>query len=124
MDKRRIANGIIWIIWWSLKGSILAGIITKKIKDKKKRDFIVMAFDIAVIIVFIWWAFNERASYVQGYTDTMDKICGEYALAFCPTWQKYKNLTLEDIQKYQTGMEVNFPNTSGNLYCNGTGCGV
>jgi hypothetical protein len=125
---RKIAKGILWIIWWGLKGSILVGIITKRIKDKKKRDLIVIAFDIAVILVFIWWAFNERYEYVQGYTDTLDTICSKYVLDFCPTWGKMKNMSLDDIAKYNTGTEfpnlsIKYPNISKG-YCdsNGSGC--
>jgi hypothetical protein len=89
---------------------------------------IVIAFDIAVILVFIWWAFNERYEYVQGYTDTLDTICSKYVLDFCPTWGKMKNMSLDDIAKYNTGTEfpnlsIKYPNISKG-YCdsNGSGC--
>lgn len=84
---KKIINGIIWIIWWSLKGSIMVGILTKKIKDKKKRDFVVIAFDIALIIVFIWWALGEKTGYEQGVKDCANVWCEWLPNAtgkFCP----------------------------------------
>lgn len=92
----------------------MVGLITKRIKDKKKRDYIVIAFDIAVILVFIWWALNERTSYIQGYTDTLDMVCGKYILNFCPTWEKAKNMSLDDIAKYKTEIpNFNITNQGG-----------
>jgi len=105
--NKKITRGIIWVIWWALKGSILVGIITRRIKDKKKRDFIVIAFDIAVILVFIWWTLNERTSYIQGYTDTLNMVCGKYVIDFCPNWEKMKNMSLNDISNWnRTGTEL------------------
>jgi 3D (Asp-Asp-Asp) domain-containing protein len=75
MKAKRIAKGILWIIWWSLKGSILVGIFTRKIKSEKKRNYVVIAFDIIVIAVFLWWALSERTSYQQGVNDCAKAWC-------------------------------------------------
>lgn len=65
----------------------MVGILTKRIKDKKKRDYVVIAFDIAVIIIFIWWAFNQRAEYTAGANDCAKAWCEWLPNAthrFCP----------------------------------------
>jgi hypothetical protein len=84
------------------------GYLTNKMpKDRKQK--VVVAFDIAVILVFIWWAFNERASYIQGYTDTLNMVCGKYVIDFCPTWEKMKNMSLGDISKYESNFTMIYP---------------
>jgi hypothetical protein len=82
------------------------GYLTNKMpKDKKQK--IVIAFDIAVILVFVWWAFNERTSYTQGYIDTLNLVCKKYIIDFCPNWEKMKNMTLDDISNWnRTGTEL------------------
>lgn len=102
------------------------GYLTNKMPKERKQK-VVVAFDIAVIAVFIWWAFNEKASYMQGYTDTLNLMCNKYIIDFCPSWEKMKNMSLEDIQKYHTGMELNTTllQRNGSSYCNAdnlTGC--
>lgn len=44
----------------------MSGILTKRIKSERKRNYVVIAFDIALIIVFVWWALMERSGYQQG----------------------------------------------------------
>ena len=75
MNAKRIARGILWVIWWTLKGSILVGILTRKIKSEKKRNYIVIAFDIAVIVVFIWFALTQRSEFMSGYNACAVYLC-------------------------------------------------
>jgi hypothetical protein len=103
------------------------GYITNKMpKDRKHK--ILIAFDIVVLLVFTWWAFNERLSYIQGYTDTLNAICGRYVIDFCPAWEKSKNMTPSDISSFnRTGTElpIIYREINSSRYCdtgNGTSC--
>jgi len=91
----------------------MTGILTKRIKNEKKRNYMVIAFDIAVIIVFIWWAFSQRAEYIHGYQNCLDEVCKRYSMKFCYTWDKYKNMTPEEfLALNHTGTELNYTNES------------
>lgn len=53
------------------------GFLSKRyIKSDKKRNWLVITVDIITILVFIWWALNERASYIQGVNDCALAWCG------------------------------------------------
>jgi hypothetical protein len=103
----------------------MVGILTKRVKDPKKRNYIVIAFDIAVIIVFVWFTINQRNEYVNGYQTCLKEVCDRYTLKFCETFDKYKNMTPEEFYAINhTGTELPYLsiNQSGMVFCNDTGC--
>jgi len=52
------------------------GILSKRyIKSDKKRNWLVVTIDIITILVFIWWALNERSTYIQGVNDCAIAWC-------------------------------------------------
>jgi len=71
------------------------GLLTKKM-EQGKRNKIVIAFDIIVIIIFIWFAMTQRFAYEQGYNSCFTQICSNplEAGTICSNIAKARNMSI------------------------------
>jgi TRAP-type C4-dicarboxylate transport system permease small subunit len=58
------------------------GLLTRKMSEKK-RNWLVIILDIAVILAFIWFAMTQTLAFTQGYDTCMNTLCTKFPAWVC-----------------------------------------